>query len=782
MKLLIVESPSKAKTIEKYLSSAGDFRVRSSVGHIRDLPKSNKNAINLEKNYKPNYEISAGKKKVIADLVNMASKSEEVYLATDPDREGEAIAWHIAEILKEALGSKLPDMKRVAFHEITEDAVLEAIKNPRSIDTNLRKAQEARRVLDRLVGYDLSGLIWKKVRYGLSAGRVQSPALRILMEREREIRAFIPEAYYTISGLFKKDDLSFTLVCDIEPTDKKEAEDIVKKAKTNGWHVTKIKETEQKRTPKPPFTTSTLQQTASTRLGMSPSRTMQVAQKLYEKGYITYMRTDSTTLSKAALAGAAKAIENEYGKELVNITQYKSKSKNAQEAHEAIRPSKLGKVSAGHNDLEKRLYGLIRARTLASQMIPATVLRTKLSANIADESIPNFSTTGSRILSPGWLLADPAARGEENEIPPLSEGDKIELVELNNEEKHTKPPNRYTEAGLVKELEKRGIGRPSTYASIMKTLIDRGYVTKEGRTLFPTDTGDVVSSFLEDNFGEYISDTFTADFEDRLDSVASGDEKYEDVVGALYEPLHSEIESKEDIPKITNLGKADPKHKCPGCKSSMVIKLGRTGKFLSCEKYPECDGARTIDGNIIGESEPIGNDNETGLPIFVLNGRFGPYVQLGEKTDENPKPKRASIPKDIPPTEITLEQAQHLLVLPRTLGQHPDDNIDIIANIGRFGPYVGHGREFRSLKKPDDPYTVTFERSLEILKEPKKLPKGVERVCVIGKHPKTGKNIEILKSKSGIFLKKGLKRIYLPDSTAPDKLTVEEALEIIKSG
>lgn len=785
MKLVIVESPSKAKTIKKYLGS--DYTVKASIGHIRDLPKSSKNAIDIEGGFVPHYEISAGKKKVVGELRAAAKQADEILLAPDPDREGEAIAWHLAVLLKEDKTIKAP-IKRVTFNEITKDAVIEAIKHPRGIDDNLRKAQEARRVLDRLVGYDLSGLIWQKVRYGLSAGRVQSPALRILMEREREIRAFIPDDYFVLTGDFVKDGQKtpFVLTCDTEPGEEKEADRIKKVGEDSAWLVEKIKETETKRNPKPPFTTSTLQQTASTRLGFSPSRTMRAAQRLYEAGHITYMRTDSTILSKMALAMAAKHIEDEFGKDQVEVRQYATKAKNAQEAHEAIRPTVISKnTSLGTSSDEKRLYELIWRRTVASQMVPALVMKTKVSATVkGDDSIPAFSANGSRVMKPGWLVVDPAARGEDVEVPKLTEGDALDAKAIHIEAKQTQPPNRYTEAGLIKELEKRGIGRPSTYASIMKTLQDRGYVEKDGRTLFPTDTGDVVSSFLEEHFMEYIDDEFTAEMENTLDAIAEGEADYVGTLSAIYDPLHSAIEKKADIPKVTNLGEADKKFKCPECGSGMVIKLGRSGKFLSCSRYPDCEGALTMEGKEVGAENLVGKHPETGEEIYLLEGRFGPYVQLGKTPDKKDKsaekPRRASLPKDVKPTDVTVALATKLLALPRDLGPHPDDGESVIANIGRFGPYVGHHRNFRSLKGDDNPYTITLERALELLNEPKALPKGVELVKSLGYHPKTGKEIRLLKSKSGHFLQKRMKRLYLDEEQVAG-LDLDKAIAIIES-
>lgn len=738
MKLLIVESPAKAKTIGKYVGP--DFNVVASVGHVRDLPKSNKKAIDIEGGFIPHYEISKGKERVVEEIKRLAQKSNEILLATDPDREGEAIAWHLAQIIKGDLsGSKI---KRVTYHEITKEAIEEALKHPRSIDQNLRKAQEARRVLDRLVGYDLSGLIWKKVRYGLSAGRVQSPALRILMEREREIRAFKPETFFVIGAKLRTNKgEDFETECELQPKTKEEADRIYESAKNGSWSVKEVVESEVKRQPRPPFTTSTLQQAASTRLGFSPKRTMMAAQKLYEAGHITYMRTDSLSLAQVALAQIKNVVTKKFSTDLHQTRVYKNKSKNAQEAHEAIRPTHFEKEVAGTTDDQKKLYRLIWQRTVSSQMQDALMMRTKITAEVTSKNgpIPDFAATGSRVIREGWLLADPQAKGEDTILPQVKAADNLSLLNIESTQKQTEPPNRYSEAGLIKELEKRGIGRPSTYASIINTIVERGYVEKDGRTLKPTDTGDVVSTFLEDNFEKYISDTFTAEMEDELDEIAEGKREYEPTLRDFYKPFIKEVKEKEKTAKLTTLGEADPKLKCPICDSRMVVKLGKSGKFLSCERFPDCKGMRNIDGSEIKEAESLGIDPKSGLPVFVMDGRFGPYVQLGgkeaeslelkadsaDKKEKKPKkvkrekPRRASIPKDKDPKMVTLEDALHYLSLPRELGVHPETSEMISANIGRFGPYIVHQKDFRSLKT-DDVYSIDLPRALEILKEPKK--------------------------------------------------------------
>lgn len=778
--LVIVESPAKAKTIEKYLGPG--YKVTSSIGHVRDLPKSNKDAVDIDGGFIPRYIVSPGKEKVIKELQELAGDAKEVLLASDPDREGEAIAWHVAELIKK----ENKNLKRIVFHEITEGAVQEAIKHPRKIDNNLKEAQEARRVLDRLVGYDLSGLIWKKVRYGLSAGRVQSPALRILMEREREIRAFIPDDFFVLTAHTKKDKMDIPFTCTEEPGEEKEAKRIKKVGEDNKWIVSGIKESEAKRSPRPPFTTSTLQQTASTRLGFSPSRTMQAAQKLYEAGHITYMRTDSTNMSQVAIKQIHSLIPKQYGKEYLEPRTFKTKSKSAQEAHEAVRPTNFKKESAGTTADQRALYELIYARAMASQMADAKTKRTKILANITDTKavIPDFSVNGARVVFDGWLKADPGARGEDTEVPKIHEGDTLQIKSVAIEAKQTQPPNRYSEAGLIKELEKRGIGRPSTYASIIRTIIDRGYVEKEGRTMIPTDTGDVVSSFLEEHFGDYIDDDFTSEMEDQLDDIAEGNRKYKKVLSDFYKPFTKAVAGKEDIPKLTNLGPGPKAFKCPLCKKDMVIKLGRNGKFLSCSTFPDCDGARLIDGTELKPDEPIGTHPETKEPIFVLTGRFGPYVQMGvtpEKKDKKtPKPKRATLPPGIEMEDVTLADAVKFLLLPRELGNHPDTKEPIIANTGRFGPYIVHAGDYRSLKGKDTPYDITFQRAMKILREPKPGRKGEKIVKELGVNPDTRKLVNVYESKSGQYLRKGFKRVMLPDETKLEKFELQDAINLLK--
>ncbi len=622
MKLVIVESPAKAKTLEKYLGK--DYTVKASVGHVRDLPKSNKQAIEVDKGFLPHYQVNPDKKKVIGELKRLAQKADQVILATDPDREGEAIAWHLAEVLK------LKHPQRVAFPEITKETVQKAMQNPRAIDQDLRKAQEARRVLDRLVGYDLSGLIWKKVRYGLSAGRVQSPALRIIMEREREIRAFQPEKFWVLTAqtLTKNKEL-LTLECGKKIKKQAQAEKILQQGKAGEWQVRDVQETQVSKNPTPPFITSTLQQTASSRLHFSPSRSMMLAQRLYEAGLITYMRTDSTNLSQEAQNQIKKAVKQNFGSEYYSSRVFAKKSKNAQEAHEAIRPTDFSKKKAGLDTDQQKLYQLIWTRAVTSQMSAAKIARTKIIAGLTkDTKFPDFIAKGSRVIFDGFLKADPGSRQKDQEVPKVQAQEDLKLKQLDSQEKATTPPKRYSEAGLIKELEKRGIGRPSTYASIIKTIQDRQYVEKREGALCPTDTGDVVSSFLEDSFTRYISDDFTAQLEDKLDEMAAGERDYQETLEDFYQPFQKEITEKtKKVPKLTNLGEADPQFKCPVCQDPMVIKLGKGGKFLSCSKFPDCQGALTLEGQELATPQETGEKcPECEKPLIEKEGRFGKFV------------------------------------------------------------------------------------------------------------------------------------------------------------
>ena len=616
--LVIVESPTKVKTIKRYLGK--DYAVIASVGHIRDLPKSEKDAVDIEGGFTPKYVINPDKKKVVQDIVKQANAADNVILATDPDREGEAIAWHIQQ------AAKLKNPDRIVFNEITQDAVQEALQHPRKIDESLLKSQEARRVLDRLFGYTLSKLIWTKVRYGLSAGRVQSPALRILMEREREIRKFKPVTYWELKSTFKRDDGTEHIAeCEKVFEDKEKVAVILAKSKKSRWCVADIQEKVQKRNPRAPFITSTLQQAANTVYGWSPSNTMRVAQKLYEAGQITYMRTDSTNLSKTAHTAIKKRIVGEYGDAYYKQTFYKTKSKAAQEAHEAIRPTNLANPFCGVTKEQRALYELIFRRTIASQMIPAEMIRTVVSFQADD--LPLFLIRGVTIKEEGWFKADSHAVGQEVLLPSFQKGEQVVCTDIQSTEKQTSPPPRYSEAGLVKELEARGIGRPSTYASTIQTLVSRQYVEKDQRALVPTDLGDVVSSFVERNFKTYVSDSFTADMEQILDDIASGTKEYEGTLTDFYFPFRDAVEAKKDVPKLTSLGPAPKEFPCPICGAPMEYKLSKTGTFMSCTKFPECQGGRTKEGEEIKPPTPTGKPcPDCGEPLVSRTGRFGDFI------------------------------------------------------------------------------------------------------------------------------------------------------------
>jgi DNA topoisomerase-1 len=621
MKLFIVESPAKAKTIGKYLGE--EYIVKSSIGHVRDLPKSNKQAIDIENGFEPHYVVDPKKLNVITELTKLGKKATEVILATDPDREGEAIAWH----LKDECGFK--NYKRVTYHEITKDAILEALKHPRKIDMHLKEAQEARRVLDRLVGYDLSNIVWKKVRYGLSAGRVQSPALRILAEREREIQNFIPIPYYVIEGNFthdKKNKLT-AYSKDIFDVKLSDLEREVKASESTDFLVRDKKVSVVNRSPRAPFTTSTLQQTSSTRLGMAPSRTMRAAQKLYEAGLITYMRTDSTTISAAAQKSVLEYVSTKYGNDFAQSRVYKAKSKNAQEAHEAIRPTSITTTSTKIGRDEAQVYELIHARTIASQMADAKVERTHIEIG-SDKLSHRLNLDGQRIVFPGFLKGDPDGAGDDVILPKIEIGDRCELDKIEIINKETQPPNRFSQAGLIKELEKRGIGRPSTYASIISTIETREYVTLENKALKPTDTGMVVSEFLEKNFMEYISDDFTKEMEDSLDEIALGKKEYVKVLKDFYKPFLKLVKEKAKGDKVTNLGDAPEDMKCPVCGKAMVVKLSKNGKFYSCSDFPTCLGALTLEGKEMQGPKDLGKlCPKCGKHNLIeREGKFGKFV------------------------------------------------------------------------------------------------------------------------------------------------------------
>jgi DNA topoisomerase-1 len=759
--LVIVESPAKAKTIEGYLGQ--DFVVRSSYGHVRDLPKDN-NAIDIANGFKPTYVVSADKRELIAQLKKLSKEAETVWLASDDDREGEAISWHLAETLN------LPDAKtrRIVFREITKNAILGAIANPRVVNQDLVNAQQARRVLDRLVGFELSPVLWKKVKPGLSAGRVQSVAVRLVVEREREISQFLSASAYRIVARF---DAGRGAVLEAElPTRYKtraEAEAFLERCVGAAYQIESLDKKPGKRSPAAPFTTSTLQQEASRKLGYSVAQTMSVAQKLYEAGKISYMRTDSVNLSAEALAGAQAAITAAYGAEYHHTRTFKTKSASAQEAHEAIRPTDFGAVKAGSDASEQRLYDLIRKRAMASQMAEAVIERTTAVIGISTQPGVTLSATGEVITFEGFLKVYAESKDDEDEddpkdgessfsrgLPPLSVGQNLPLQRLSATERFSAPPARYTEASLVKKLEEMGIGRPSTYAPTISTVQKRGYVekdTREGKErkfhvltledsavktevktenygaekakLFPTDTAMVVNDFLVAHFPVIVDYQFTAKVEDEFDQIANGHENWTAMLTGFYDKFHATIEAGQDIDRST-----------------------------------------------VGGTRELGVHPETGERISARLGKYGPYVALGD-TEGETKPAYANLRKGQFIESITLEDALELFKLPRIVGQFEDK--DMTANLGRFGPYVRHDSKFYSLTKEQDPHTITAEEAVALIENKRKT--DAERL--IKSFPENP-DIQVLNGRFGPYIVAGKKNVKIPKGEEPTELTLERCIEL----
>jgi DNA topoisomerase-1 len=753
--LVIVESPAKAKTIEKFLGK--DFRVVSSFGHIRDLAKKNL-GIDVKNNFTPDYEIPKEKAKVVSELRKAASDSKNIWIASDEDREGEAIAWHLASVLK----LDLTATKRIVFHEITREAISNAIETPRQIDMNLVNSQQARRILDRLVGFEISPVLWKKVQPSLSAGRVQSVAVRLIVEREREIISFSTEASFRITAVFLiKPADGEEAVIKAEATKRfpgeKEAAGFLELCDKSKYSIANISIKPGTRSPAPPFTTSTLQQEAYRKLGFSVAQTMAVAQKLYEAGRITYMRTDSTNLSNLALVKAREIIVSEFGEKYSKSRQFKTKSKGAQEAHEAIRPAYLDNPVITGNPNEKKLYELIWKRTVASQMADAEIERTSISIDMSNSEVL-FQANGEVIKFDGFLKVYAESTDQENideeryVIPPVIKGMPLTYDNVVATQKYTMPPPRFTEASLVKKLEELGIGRPSTYAPTISTIQNRGYVSREDRPgekrqikiitllkgkvtsstkteitgkekskLFPQDIGMIVNDFLIENFSEIVDYHFTAEVEEQFDEIALGNLKWTIMIDKFYTPFHK---------TVTN---------------TLENKERKTGVRI------------------------LGNHPETGEQITVRMGRFGPVAQIGEAGNDE-KPRFASLSKSQLLETITLDEALNLFKLPRKLGEH--DGEEMIVGIGKFGPYVRHKSKFYSLKKGvDDPYTITIERAIEIILEKNESDKM--------KVLKDFGDIKVLNGRYGPYIVKDKLNFRLPKGTDSEKLTREECIEII---
>jgi len=753
--LVIVESPAKAKTIEKFLGK--DFTVKSSFGHIRDLSKKNL-GIEVEKDYRPEYVISDDKKKVVDELRKLVKESQTVWLASDEDREGEAIAWHLCEVLK----LDPQKTKRIVFHEITKDAIQNAIKNPRSIDINLVNSQQARRILDRLVGFELSPILWKKVKPALSAGRVQSVAVRLLVEREREIVAFKSTSFFKVNGLFRGDADIKAELSDKLPN-AKEALGFVEKCQSASFTVADVSKKPSKKTPAPPFTTSTLQQEASRKLNFSVSQTMTIAQRLYEAGHITYMRTDSVNLSATAIDAARNTIIGEFGEKYHQPRQYKTKTKGAQEAHEAIRPTYIDKHKISGNSAEQRLYELIWKRTIASQMSDALLEKTTATIDISNSEY-KFIAAGEVIIFDGFLKVymestdDDSEEGGKDLLPPMKAGQVLQVKEIMANERFTQRPPRYTEASLVKKLEELGIGRPSTYAPTITTILNRGYALKEDRPgierkylsimlrngkiskedrveitgsekakLFPSDIGIVVNDFLVEYFKDIINYNFTATVEKDFDTIAEGKLEWTKMIDRFYRPFHSNVE-----------------------------KTLRESDYSKGERL-------------------LGTDPKTGKPVSVRICRFGPIAQIGEANPETKeKPQYASLLKGQLIETITLEEALKLFSLPRTIGSY--ESKEVVIGIGRFGPYVRHASKFYSLKKDDNPLTIELPRAIELIEEGRRK----EKEKLIKTFPEEP-TLQVLNGRWGAYLSHKGNNYKLPKGTDAAKLTLEECLKIIDS-
>ncbi|MBI5660249.1 MAG: type I DNA topoisomerase [Nitrosomonadales bacterium] len=804
LNLLIVESPAKAATLKKYLGK--DFEVLASYGHVRDLvPKSG--AIDTENGYAMQYETIARNSKHVDAIAKAAADADHIYLAPDPDREGEAIAWHIAELLKGKRGLKKKALQRVAFYEITQTAVREAVAHPREISIPLVNAQQARRALDYLVGFNLSPLLWRKIRPGLSAGRVQSPALRLIVEREQEIEAFRSREYWTVHLDSQKNSVPFSAKL-FQYQGKKleqlgigsEAEYKKISAALNAAKlppkVVRVEKKAKQRHAAAPFTTSTLQQEAVRKLGMSADRTMRIAQQLYEGmdiggqtvGLITYMRTDSVSLAKEAVQEIRDYIAEQFSSEYLpkSAPVYKSKTKNAQESHEAIRPTSIARAPEsvrGHLTADQaRLYEMIWKRTLACQMAPARFDTVSLDIRLGgDDTL--FRASGQTLVFPGFIAVyqedtDDSEEEEGGKLPPLAEGETIPLDKLYGEQHFTQPPPRYSEASLVKTLEEHGIGRPSTYASIISTLQAREYAVLDKKRFHPTDVGRVVTRFLTDHFTRYVDYGFTAQMEDELDEISEGKRDWIPVLDEFWRPFDALVNEKKNIER-KDVTQELLDEACPKCGKPLASRLGKRGRFIGCTGYPDCDYTRNLTGEAdAGEARrELGSDPASGLPVLLLRGPYGYYVQLGEaETGSKTKPKRISWPKELPTESADLPAAIQLLQLPRDLGAHPETGKKIIVNIGRFGPYIGHDGKFKSIPRGDSIFTLPLNRAVELLAQAKTSNTVLRE---LGLHPGDQKPVEVCNGRYGPYVRHGKINATLPRDVTPEEVTLEEGLELL---
>ena len=840
--LVIVESPTKARTIRGFLPK--EFRVEASMGHVRDLPnnaseipaahKGEKWAnlgVNTAKDFEPLYVVPKDKKKVVKELKDALKGADQLLLATDEDREGESISWHLAQLLD----PKVP-VKRMVFHEITKEAISRALDNPRELDMELVHAQETRRILDRLVGYSLSPLLWKKVAWGLSAGRVQSVSVRLLVERERARRAFRSGTYWDLKASLAQGQVPFDAKLThlggeriangsdfdestgaikagskVKLLAEAEARALQQAASAGRWQVASVEEKPTVRKPVAPFTTSTLQQEANRKLRLSARDTMRTAQALYERGFITYMRTDSVNLSEQAIKAARSCVGERYGQDYLSPAprQFTTKSRNAQEAHEAIRPAGEVFRTPAETGLEGRdlaLYELIWKRTVASQMADARLTMLAIDLEVAGST---FRATGKRIDFPGFFRAyvegsddpDAALEGQEVLLPALKVGDGPECRSVEALSHQTQPPARYSEAALVKMLEKEGIGRPSTYASIIGTIIDRGYATLQANALIPSFTAFAVTALLEEHFPDLVDTGFTARMENTLDEISTGKVRWLPYLEDFYkgeEGLEALVQRRE--------GDIDPGHSRTVALEGLpcVVRIGRFGAYLESRRVGsdgeeellkatlpqeitpadlDADKAELILRQKSEGPESIGEDPETGEQVYLLFGQYGPYLQLGQASEETPKPKRASLPKGVKPEEMKLEDALGLLRLPRHLGEHPDGG-KVQAGLGRFGPYVVHDKgkgekDYRSIKAEDDVLMIGLTRALELLAQPKRGRGGRTALKDLGTPEGANEAIQLFDGPYGLYVKQGKVNASLPEGTTADTLTLELAVELL---
>ncbi|GAB5605077.1 type I DNA topoisomerase [Sideroxyarcus sp. TK5] len=800
--LLIVESPAKAKTLKKYLGK--DFEVLASYGHVRDLVPKN-GAVDVDNGYAMDYETIARNSKHVDAIAKAAAVADNIYLAPDPDREGEAIAWHIAELLKSKRALRSKNMQRVVFYEITQSAVREAITKPREISMPLVNAQQARRALDYLVGFNLSPLLWRKIRPGLSAGRVQSPALRLIVERELEIEKFKCQEYWSVHLDSQKNSIPFKAKLFQFQGKKLEQLSIGSQAEYDAIHakladaklppkVVRVEKKGKQRSPAAPFTTSTLQQEAVRKLGMTSERTMRTAQSLYEGvdiggqtiGLITYMRTDSVNLANEAVAEIRQYIGDNFSAEYLPAKQpvYKSKAKNAQEAHEAIRPTSILRTPDSlrdHLNIDQlRLYEMIWKRTLACQMSPARFDTVSVDIRLSSDDTL-FRASGQTLVFPGFIGVymedvDDAEEEDSAKLPPLAEGDVLPIDKLYGEQHFTQPPPRYSEASLVKALEEYGIGRPSTYATIISTLQAREYATLDKKRFMPTDVGRVVIKFLNEHFTRYVDYGFTANLEDELDDISEGKRDWIPVLDEFWKGFNKLIVSKKDVDRP---GTEVLEEACPKCGKPLSKRLGKRGSFIGCTGYPECDYTRSLVEEDAGEARrELGHHPETNQIVLLLRGPYGPYVQLGEMEEgAKTKPKRVSWPKELPLENADLGSALKLLSLPREVGAHPETGKKVIVNIGRFGPYIGHDGKFKSIPKTDSIFDIGLERCVELLAQAK--TGGAAVLRTLGEHPDDKAPIEVCSGRYGPYVRHGKINATLPKDVTPEAVTLEEALEMI---